>query len=212
MCTVAHHYLLLKINLLHVQEWDLSYKSWSVLLQNLVTISAFSAHPAHICGATTSVMKNLQDKWLLPDSDGWCCMVGRQCWWSWGLTVHGSGHGQWSCGGCVSRVQCSLSVQKDFWGKKDADGHCPRSSPGNIKVKLSACVLLPLPAVYWWGDIVNAFMEGAILKQYKSIFQWLFSVVSHPTLCLKWCVYSYSEMLVSCNSSDRIVHLSSQQQ
>lgn len=44
--------------------------------------------------------------------------------------------------------------------------------PGNVKVKLSACVVfLYYLQSYTESEIVIAFLEGATLKEFKSIFQ-----------------------------------------
>lgn len=138
-------YLLLKINLMHVLEGVLSYKSWLMLLQNPVTISAFSAHPAQIHKATTSLTEKFQE--IIIPRFWWTVVLcsGRQWWWRWAdcpqqLSVE--------LNGCVSRVQCSFP----FGGRKVQMVTVPEHLQVNVYaryVPIWLQVLLKLGMLSW---------------------------------------------------------------
>lgn len=129
------------MNLPHVLEWDLSYKSWSILLQNLVTISAFSTRPPQIHEGTTffdwEVTRNRVTPWLW-----WVVLSGWQ--------AGGGGEDEdWLsvaavCGIVVvvlAEVRASFLCKRAWGGQKGAHGHCARAPPGNVKVKPSASLV-----------------------------------------------------------------------
>lgn len=117
-------YLLLKINLLHVGV--LSYKSWLMLLQNPVTISAFSAHPAQIHKAATTLTEKFQQIitpglwWVVvpcwqADSGGEDGLTAHSsCLWSWMAALAefsvlfpvGAERCRWSLSQSTSRLMC----------------------------------------------------------------------------------------------------------